>query len=160
MSKAVGMRIREARTRAGLTQEQLSQKLDRKLTGDDISQAERGLKDLTEAQVRAIARVTGVTGVSLLGKSKAASASATKMSSTKKTAVSAAAREKKPKTPASAGLSMRVTATEKRLVELYRLADGNTKKRVVALLKGDDDTEGGGLSDILSDALSSLIKGK
>ena len=34
---------------------------------------------------------------------------------------------------------MRVTATEKRLVELYRAADTETKKKVLAILRGTDN---------------------
>lgn len=158
MSKQVGKRIKEARLKAELTQDQLAKLAGNKLTGDDISKAERGMKPLTEAQVRAVARATGVTGASLLGTAKASpKTTGTKKSTTKTTSASG---EKKPKTPASAGLSMRVTAAEKRLVELYRAADGDTKKRAASLLKGESGAEGGGITDFLSDALSSLIKGK
>ena len=43
-----------------------------------------------------------------------------------------------PKPPAGANTtSMKVTATEKKLVQLYRSADSQTKKEVMATLKGE-----------------------
>ena len=46
---------------------------------------------------------------------------------------------------------MQVTATEKRLVELYRKADSDTKKAALALLRGNKVQTGGILSTILGD---------
>ena len=69
MGKKVGKLIKAARTDADMTQEQLA----RKVTGasaNDISQAERGLKDLTQAQLKQIAKATGVTQSSLLNAAK------------------------------------------------------------------------------------------
>ena len=64
---------------------------------------------------------------------------------------------------------MRVTATEKRLVEAYRLADGDAKKAAMKLLKGECPDMaakilgGSGadmVADLLGDALGSLLGGK
>ena len=46
-SKKLGNLIKEARTEAGLTQEQLARRISG-LSASDISEAERGLKDLTQ----------------------------------------------------------------------------------------------------------------
>ena len=65
MGKKVGTLIRQARTDAGLTQEQLARKI-RGLSASDISRAERGEKELTQEQLKLIAKATGVTQKSLL----------------------------------------------------------------------------------------------
>ena len=118
MGKKVGTLIKKARTEAGLTQEQLARKV-KGCSASDISRAERGEKDLTQEQLKQIAKATGVTQKSLLEAAKGSSTSAGK------------------KTSAAAGkTSMKVTAGEKKLVELYRAADSATKKEAVKLLKG------------------------
>ena len=120
-SKKLGNLIREARTEAGLTQEQLARKISG-LSATDISEAERGLKDLTQEQLKRIAKATGVTQASLLNATKSSSSSSKKSTASKS--------------------SMQVTTTEKKLVELYRKADTKTKQEVMKLLKGDDSLTG------------------
>jgi len=119
MGKKVGTLIKQARTGAGLTQEQLARKV-KGCSASDISRAERGEKDLTQDQLKQIAKATGVTQKSLLEAAKGTSSSA----------------KKKPAASAGSKTSMKVTATEKRLVELYRAADAATKKEAVRVLKG------------------------
>ena len=114
-SKKVGTLIKEARTAAGLTQEQLARKIAG-LSASDISAAERGQKDLTQEQLKKIAKATGVTQASLLNAAKGSSAK---------------------KTSSASKSSMQVTATEKKLVQLYREADSDAKKKVMNLLKGN-----------------------
>lgn len=126
-SKKVGTLIKEARTEAGLTQEQLARKIAG-LSASDISAAERHQKDLTQDQLKKIAKATGVTQASLLN--------AAKGSSTKKT-------------PSASKSSMQVTATEKKLVQLYREADSDTKKKVMNLLKGSSSLAGDLLEGLL-----------
>lgn len=116
-AKKVGTLIKEARTEAGLTQEQLARKISG-LSASDISLAERNKKDLTQEQLKKIAKITGVTQASLLNAAKSSSSS--------------------KKTSSSAKSSMQVTAAEKKLVELYRAADSKTKKEALKILKGDD----------------------
>lgn len=120
-SKKLGNLIKEARTGAGLTQEQLARKISG-LSATDISEAERGLKDLTQEQLKRIAKATGVTQASLLNATKSSSSSSKKSTASKS--------------------SMQVTSTEKKLVELYRKADTKTKQEVMKLLKGDDSLTG------------------
>ena len=118
-SKKLGNLIKEARTEAGYTQEELARKIPG-VSASDISLAERGLGDLTQEQLKKIAKVTGVTQASLLNAAKG---------SAKKPASSSSTANK---------TSMKVTATEKRLVEYYRKADTDTRKRAMNILKGDD----------------------
>ena len=59
---------------------------------------------------------------------------------------------KKPATTAkksTTGSSVNVTATEKKLLELYRAADADTKKAAMALLKGEKSQLSGILDEIL-----------
>ena len=177
MGEKVGKLIREARTGAELTQEKLAKKVGGGLTASDVSRAERGEIDLPQATLRAIAKATGVTQSSLVDAAKAENASSGKKTSTGKTTfakttakkTTAKSTAKKAKTPDSAGVSLRVTATEKRLVEAYRLADGDAKKAAMKLLKGECPDMaakilgGSGadmVADLLGDALGSLLGGK
>ena len=82
MAKKVGTLIKEARTAAGLTQEQLAKKVAG-VSASDISKAERGEKDLTQEQLKAIAKATGVTQKSLLDAAKGGSPSSSSSSSQK-----------------------------------------------------------------------------
>ena len=127
-SKKVGTLIKEARTEAGLTQEQLARRISG-LSANDISLAERHQKNLTQDQLRQIAKITGVTQASLLE----------------------AARGSTAKKPAGSKSSMQVTATERRLVELYRAADTETRKDALKVLRGQDS--------LAEDILESLLDG-
>ena len=137
-SKKLGNLIKEARTGAGYTQEQLARKISG-LSATDISEAERGLKDLTQEQLKKIAKATGVTQSSLLEAAKG---------STKKSTSSSSSASK---------TSMKVTATEKRLVEYYRKADSDTRKQAMKLLKGDDDIAED-IIDSVMDVVTDLLK--
>ncbi|MBQ8655026.1 MAG: helix-turn-helix transcriptional regulator [Clostridia bacterium] len=166
MASKVGKLIKEARTAADLTQEQLARKVGG-LTAGDISKAERGEKELTQAQLKKIAKATGVTQKSLLDAAKGTSS--TKKTTARKTTAKKTATEKKPKTPSNAGITMRVTSTEKKLIEYYRLADSDTKKAATKVLKGESNdfvtTLLGGkdaddVADMLGDAIGTLFGGK
>ena len=119
-AKKVGTLIKEARTNADLTQEQLARKIAG-LSANDISEAERGLKDLTQEQLKQIAKITGVTQASLINAAKGSSA--------KKTSSTGSSSSSSSKT------SYMVTAEEKKLIQLYRKADSATKSGVMNLLK-------------------------
>lgn len=153
MGKKVGKLIKAARTDADLTQEQLARKISG-LSASDISLAERGEKDLTQAQLKAIAKATGVTQASLINAAKEeAGTTAKKSSSTaKKTTASA----KKAKTPSNANTTMKVTSTEKKLIEAYRLADSDAKKRAMSVLKGESFDIG----EVVEDVIENLLTGK
>ena len=136
-SKKVGTLIKEARTAAGLTQEQLARKISG-LSASDISAAERHQKDLTQEQLKKIAKATGITQASLLNAAKGTTAK---------------------KTSSSSKSSMQVTATEKKLVQLYRNADADTKKKVMNLLKENESLAGELLEDLLgnNDLMDSIL---
>ena len=174
MAKKVGTLIKEARTAAGLTQEQLARKVA-DCSASDISKAERGEKELTQTQLKAIAKATGVTQKSLLDAAKGTATAAktstakttTAKTSTAKTPAAKTTATKKPaaKTASSSTgkSSVSVTAAEKKLLELYRAADSDTKKAAVAILKGEQPNSGDktvldGLMDTALDILSNLGK--
>ena len=136
-AKKVGTLIKEARTNAGLTQEQLARRISG-LSASDISMAERGKKELTQAQLKQIAKITGVTQASLLNAAKGSTAKKTSSAGTK---------------------TMKVTATEKKLVELYRKADTDTKKAALNMLKGDEDLTELFLENLM-DTVQDLFDGK
>ena len=119
-AKKVGTLIKEARLNADMTQEQLARRISG-LTAEDISLAERGKKDLTQDQLKQIAKITGVTQASLINAAKGTSSSSSKTSSTSSKTAS--------KT------SYMVTAEEKKLIQLYRKADSVTKNAVFSLLQ-------------------------
>ena len=145
-TKKVGELIKEARTNAGLTQEQLAKKVDN-VSASDISKAERGEKELTQAALKQIAKATGVTQASLLNAAKGTSGEKKKTSTTSSTA------KKKEKDEDD----FKLTATEKKLVELYRAADSDTKKAATAVLKGEAPENDSVLGSLLSTAASALM---
>ena len=135
-AKKVGTLIKEARTEAGLTQEQLARRIAG-LSATDISLAERHQKDLTQDQLKQIAKITGVTQASLLNAAKGSSAR--KTTGTKS--------------------SMQVTAAERRLVELYRKASTDERKDALKALKGESSLADDILEGLL-DSVQDMLSGK
>ena len=166
MGKKVGKLIKAARTGADMTQEQLARRISG-VSANDISLAERGEIDLTQAQLKKIATITGVTQASLIDAAKAENGAAKKTTAKKATTTK---KTTTPKTPAGANSTMKVTATERKLVEAYRLADSDTKKRAMNLLKGKEEGVLGGLlggadisdkvEDVIGDVLGGLLGSK
>lgn len=151
MAKKVGTLIKEARTAAGLTQEQLARKV-KGVSASDISKAERGELDLTQAALKEIAKATGVTQASLINAAKGSSSGKKTSSSSKKTSSSS----NKTSSSSSSKTSMKVSSTEKKLVELYRAADSDTKKAAMSLLKGEETSKEDILNSILETAVEML----
>ncbi|MBR3486798.1 MAG: helix-turn-helix domain-containing protein [Clostridia bacterium] len=130
-AKKLGTLIKEARTKKGLTQAQLGSAVG--MSAQEISRAERGEYEPSEAQLKAIAKATGVTQKSLLEAAKGTSA---KPASSK---------------PASSkpAVSPKLTADEKELLELYRKADEQTKESAKKLLEEGAEQTGGLLANLL-----------
>ena len=186
MANKVGALIKEARTGAGLTQEQLARKI-KGISADDISKAERGEKELTQAVLKEIAKATGVTQKSLLDAAKGTTASKTTAqkktttaskkpassakkttSSTKKTASAAKKTTSAAKKTASAAKktttsgrkttsqAFTISTQEKKLINAYREADDKVKAAVNLVLLGTDSLASQKGSD---DMLSALLGG-
>ena len=149
MANTVGPLIKDARTKAKLSQTALAEQLDG-VTAADIGKAERGEKELSQSVLRQIAKLTGVTQSSLLNAAKESTytaAAAEKKPAAASTAKKASASSGSKKTAAKA--SMELTAAEKKLVELYRAADTETRKKAVAVLKGEAVDNGDLFSTLL-----------
>lgn len=153
MAKKVGVLIKEARTAAGLTQEQLAKKVDG-VSASDISKAERGEKDLTQAALRQIAKATGVTQTSLVNAPKGGS-------NTGKTGSSSSSHTSQTHSSGSSTAStssVKVTASEKKMLDLFRKADASTKKSVMKLLKGEKSEAEDMLGSLIGTAMDMLSK--
>ncbi|MBO4889323.1 MAG: helix-turn-helix transcriptional regulator [Firmicutes bacterium] len=156
--------LKEARTNAKLSQTALAEKVDG-MTAAQIGKAERGELVPTQAQLKQIAKATGVTQTSLIEASKSASASSgkTTTSTAKKTSTSSTAAKKtststsSKKTTSSStskkttSSSTTLTASEKTMLEAYRKAKSDNKKLALKILKGEKLE--------LSDALGVLVAG-
>ena len=120
-AKKVGTLIREARTAKKLSQEQLAAQIDG-LSGSDVGKAERGEKELTQTQLKAIAKVLGITQKSLLEAPKGGSpATAAKTTTAAKTSTAAksstaaktsTAKTSSAKTSTSSGTAKKTTASK------------------------------------------------
>lgn len=144
MSKKLGNMIREARTQKGLTQAALAEQAG--ISSSDMGKIERGEKEPAQSALRKMAKPLGLTQKTLLEAAAEGASSGKKPSSGKKTSSAG-------KTSASAKSSSigSLTATEKKLVQLYRKADSNTKKAAMSLLSGEGN---------IVEILSSMLLGK
>ena len=172
MSKKLGDLVKKARTEKGLTQAGLAEKVDG-LTASDVSKIERGEKEPVQDILKQMAKALGVTQKSLLD----AATGSGKTASSSKTGTAAKKTSSAKKTSAIKDTidTLKLTATEKKLVQLYRKADTKTKKAVINLLEGDSNAieligallsaKGSGSSSNsgasgTSDLLSALLSGK
>ena len=146
MAKKVGTLIKEARTAAGLTQEQLARKI-KGLSAAELGKAESGEVELTQAFLKEIAKATGVTQASLLNAAKATTArkteTAKKAATAKKTTTAKKTDAAKKtttakKTSTAKKTDTELTAAEKKLLEAYRAATSDAKKTALKILKGED----------------------
>ena len=168
MANKVGTLIKEARTGAGLTQEQLARKI-KGLSAAELGKAERGETELTQAILKEIAKTTGVTQSSLLTAAKGSAPAAKKTTAAAKTTAAKSTASKKSATTAKKASSAKttaakktaakktddLTAAEKKLLEAYREATADNKKLALKILKG----EGLDLGDLLSGLKDGLLGG-
>lgn len=172
MSRKLGDLVKKARTEKGLTQAALAEKVDG-LTASDVSKIERGEKEPAQDVLKQMAKALGVTQKSLLD---AATGSGKTVSSSKTgTAAKKTSSSKTTSTVKDTIDTLKLTATEKKLVQLYRKADTKTKKAAINLLEGDSNaieligallsakgagSSGSSGSSGTSDLLSALLSGK
>ena len=187
MSKKLGTLIKDARTKKGISQSELASRING-LSASALGKAERGESEPAEEIVRQIAKELGVTQTSLVdamtgkaaGRTSSSKTSSSKTSSSKtSSSKTSSSKTSSSKSKSAGSASVKLTAAEKKLVELYRKADRDTKKAAVNLLSGKEEgiagilaalTGGSGSSDLLGllqggkggdsgDFLSSLISG-
>ena len=160
--KKVGDLIKEARTKAGLSQEKLASMVEG-LSASEVSKAERGEKDLTQAELKGIAKATGVTQKSLLEAAGYVSSTAKKpaASTAKKPAASTAkkpaASTAKKTTAAKAADEVKLTAAEKRMLTLYRAASAALRKDAEAVLKGEKQVQEEGGNPLMDGLLGGAL---
>lgn len=150
-TQRVGLLVRQARQSANLTQEKLAAKV-KGVSDEDISLLERGEIDLTNAQLKLLAKALGITQTSLLSAPKNIKAAAKKTAAKKTT--TAAKKTSAKKTTAEA--TLRLSAAEKKLVLAYREADADARKKALDVLSGAE--QGGELAEKLQSILGELIK--
>lgn len=151
----VGILIKEARAKAGLSQQALADKIPG-LSASSIGKAERGEKELTTEELKAIAKATGVTQKSLLEAAAAGKNTATSGKTSSSTGKPASGTGKPASTAAAD--SFKLTAAEKKLVELYRAANADTKKKVLNVLKGESSDAEELISSLLGNAMEMFLK--
>ena len=167
MANTVGPLIKEARTKAKLSQEALASQIEG-LSASDLGKAERGEKELSQSVLRQIAKLTGVTQSSLINAAKEstygttakkpANTAAAKKTTAAKTTAAAKKTSTARKTSTASKNAIELTAAEKKLVELYRAADSETKKKAVAVLKGEASEMGDILTSLLGGAMDMFGK--
>lgn len=130
MTEQMGVLIKEARTAAKMTQRELAEAVDG-LDAKSISEAERGLRELSEEQLAAIAKATGSESL-VLGIEKGES-------------------------PASfAGAADVPTSDEKNVLELFNAADPAVKAAALSVLKGETPQGKGFLDNVLPMVVETL----
>ena len=152
--KKVGDLIKEARTKAGLSQEKLAAMIDG-LSASEVSKAERGNKELTQAELKAIAKATGVTQKSLLEAAGFVSSTAKKPAAS--TAKKPASTATKKTATAKTTDEMKLTAAEKRVLTLYRAASASVRKDAEAVLKGEKQVQDEGGNPLMEGLLGGAL---
>lgn len=117
MSKEIGVRIRAARKAAGISQENLAKAVEG-VSASAISKAERGEKELSPEQLKAIAQALGVSPETLLEDAGAENAAA-------------------PSPAQESAAPVSLTSEEQELLAAYRAANADTQKAAVSALKGE-----------------------
>ena len=176
MSKKLGDLVKKARTEKGFTQAGLAEKVDG-LTASDVSKIERGEKEPVQEVLKQMAKALGVTQKSLLDAATGSGKTTAAKTTSSKTGTAAKKTSSAKKTSAVKDTidTLKLTATEKKLVQLYRKADTKTKKAAINLLEGDSNaieligallsakgsgSSGSSGSSGTSDLLSALLSGK
>ena len=176
MSKKLGDLVKKARTEKGFTQAGLAEKVDG-LTASDVSKIERGEKEPAQSVLKQMAKALGVTQKSLLDAAAGSGKTTAAKTTSSKTGTAAKKTSSSKKTSAVKDTidTLKLTAAEKKLVQLYRKADAKTKKAAVNLLEGDSNaieligallsakgsgSSGSSGSSGTSDLLNALLSGK
>ena len=137
MSVKLGKLVKDARAAKGKTQAALAEQAG--ITASEVGKIERGEKEPPQEVLKRMAKALGVTQKSLLE-----AASGTGKTSSGKTS-SGAGKASTGKTSTGTGKASSkadadigaLTASEKKLVRLYRKADSGTKKAAMQLLSGE-----------------------
>ena len=154
MSKKLGTLVNDARLKKGLSMAALAEQVEG-LSSSMVGKIERGESEPAEDVLRAMAKVLGVTQKSLVdaasgtgaaakktaakstaAKSTTAKSAATKKTSSKSTTAKKTASKAKSSSSQTSSGDLKLTATEKKLVEAYRKAGTSAKKTALSVLEG------------------------
>ena len=138
-TKKVGELIKEARTKAGISQEALAKLIDG-VSASDIGKAERGEKELTQAALKAIAKATGVTQKSLLEAPKGGASAAKKTTAKTETAKKTTAKTETAKKTTAKTETAKKTAAKTETAK-KPAAKTETKKTTAAAKKSTTAVE-------------------
>lgn len=132
MSELIGVKIKAARNNAGMSQAKLAEAVDG-VSVSDISKAERGLKDLTPEQLRAIELATGAASGSLSDTAEMVSVPIEDAAEIKAEVPA----EIKEEAARDAQITVTLTSAEKELLDSFKAAAVWKQKIVLFLLKGE-----------------------
>lgn len=159
MSKKLGTLVNDARLKKGLSMAALAEQVEG-LSSSMVGKIERGESEPAEDVLRAMAKVLGVTQKSLVdaasgtgaaakktaakstaakstaAKSTTAKSAATKKTSSKSTTAKKTASKAKSSSSQTSSGDLKLTATEKKLVEAYRKAGTSARKTALSVLEG------------------------
>ena len=154
MSKKLGTLVNDARLKKDLSMAALAEQVEG-LSSSMVGKIERGESEPAEDVLRAMAKVLGVTQKSLVdaasgtgaaakktaarstaAKSTTAKSAATKKTSSKSTTAKKTTSKAKSSSSKSSSGDLKLTATEKKLVEAYRKAGTSAKKTALSVLEG------------------------
>ena len=154
MSKKLGTLVNDARLKKGLSMAALAEQVEG-LSSSMVGKIERGESEPAEDVLRAMAKVLGVTQKSLVdaasgtgaaakktaakstaAKSTTAKSTAAKKASSKSTTAKKTASKAKSSSSQTSSGDLKLTATEKKLVEAYRKAGTSAKKTALSVLEG------------------------
>ena len=154
MSKKLGTLVNDARLKKGLSMAALAEQVEA-LSSSMVGKIERGESEPAEDVLRAMAKVLGVTQKSLVdaasgtgaaakktaarstaAKSTTAKSTAAKKASSKSTTAKKTASKAKSSSSQTSSGDLKLTATEKKLVEAYRKAGTSAKKTALSVLEG------------------------
>ena len=154
MSKKLGTLVNDARLKKGLSMAALAEQVEG-LSSSMVGKIERGESEPAEDVLRAMAKVLGGTQKSLVdaasgtgaaakktaakstaAKSTTAKSAATKKTSSKSTTAKKTTSKAKSSSSKSSSGDLKLTATEKKLVEAYRKAGTSAKKTALSVLEG------------------------
>ncbi len=144
--------VRQIAKALGVTQTSLVEAMSKKPASGSSSSKSAASK--STAAKSSAAKSTAAK--SSAAKSTAAKSSAAKSTAAKSTSSKSSSSKTGTASKTTSGTSLKVSATEKKLVELYRAADSDTRKAVISLLKGETPKAEDIISNILNSAVSLL----
>lgn len=164
MEKQVGVSIKQARLAAGMTQKQLAEAVEG-LSARDVSEAERGLKELAAEKLAALAEALGADPTSLLGNDageaqEESGEAPVAQGEPGEAQESASDTQEEPAEASEAkGGATAFLAGHEDVLKLFNSAVPAVKEAALSVLKGGTDDKKDGLGAVLP-AIGGVLGGK